>query len=179
VTLALRTQQVLAHETGVTGTADPLGGSYFLERLTDELEADAEAYFRQIAELGGMYGAIEAGFFRREIAEAAFRYQSEVDRRERLIVGMNAFEQAEQGRPELLEIDPATEGRQRARLAQVRSSRDTAAVEQALDAVETAAAGSANLMPPLIEAARARVTLGEQVAALRRCWGTHQISGAW
>jgi methylmalonyl-CoA mutase N-terminal domain/subunit len=173
VRLALRTQQVIAHETGVVNTIDPLGGSYYLEHLTRELEAQAYAYFDRIAELGGMVAAIEQNFPQREIADAAFRYQQEVERGERVIVGVNRYELAEEEPVEILRIDPALERRQIERLRALRGRRDGAAVEEALARLkEDAATGDRNLMHPIIGAARAQVTMGEMCDALRAVWGT-------
>src|SRR6266513_3407506 len=173
VRLALRTQQVIAHETGVVNTIDPLGGSYYVEHLTDELERQAYDYFRRIDELGGVVAAIEQNFMQREIAEASFRYQAEVERGERVIVGVNRYELDEEEPIEILRIDPALEPEQIARVQAVRARRDSAAVEAALARLKQAAARDRdNLMPPLVEAARAYVTLGEMCDALRDVWGT-------
>src|SRR4051794_18286619 len=161
VTLALRTQQVLAHETGVTNTADPLGGSYFVETLTRQMRQEARAYFDRIAELGGMIPALEAGFFRREIADAAFAYQREVDARRKLLVGVNAFQEPEAKPIETLVIDDKVEEDQLARLRDLKAKRDGAAARRALDQVRRLAATTANLMPALVEAATARCTVGE------------------
>src|SRR5205823_10967773 len=132
VRLALRTQQVIAHETGVVNTVDPLGGSYFLEALTNELERQAYEYFERIEELGGVVAAIEQNFFQREIAEASFRYQGEVERGERVVVGVNRFVAEEDDPPSLLRIDPALEPAQIERVRAVRARRDGAAAEAAL-----------------------------------------------
>jgi methylmalonyl-CoA mutase N-terminal domain/subunit len=171
--LALRTQQVIAHETGVVDTADPLGGSYFLEHLTNELERQAYAYFARIEELGGVVEAIKRNFFQAEIADAAFRYQSEVERGERLVVGVNAFGSGEEPPPEILRIDPAIERTQVERVRALRARRDAAAVEAALGRLrKDAASEGRNLMPPIIAAAKADVTMGEMCDALREVWGT-------
>jgi methylmalonyl-CoA mutase N-terminal domain/subunit len=169
--LALRTQQVIAHETGVTSTADPLGGAYFLEELTNTLEAEAYDYFARIDQLGGVIAAIRDSFFQREIAEASFRYQSEVEQRRRLIVGVNAYEQVEEPPLEILRIDPALERKQVDRVTALRARRDSAAVERALARVREAAAGDENLMEPILDAARAYATMGEMCDALREVWG--------
>ncbi|MEX2113391.1 MAG: methylmalonyl-CoA mutase family protein [Pirellulales bacterium] len=166
VTLALRTQQVLAHETGVTNTADPLGGSYFVETLTRQMEAEARKYFDSIDELGGMLPAIDRGFFRREIAEAAFVYQREVDAKRKLIVGVNAYQEAEEKPLEILSIDHAVETEQIATLRKRKQERSQADVARALDQVRRAAAAGENVMPSLIDAARARITVGETMCAL-------------
>jgi methylmalonyl-CoA mutase, N-terminal domain len=173
VRVALRTQQVIAHETGVTNTIDPLGGSYFVEALTDEMEARAYEYFHKIDELGGMVDAVKRGFPQREIAEASFRYQQEVESGERKIVGVNAFVQEDEPPLEILKIDAALEGKQIERVQAVRAGRDQAAADAALEALRAAAAdGTTNTMPLLIEAARADVTEGEMVETLQSVFGT-------
>jgi methylmalonyl-CoA mutase N-terminal domain/subunit len=173
VRLALRTQQVIAHETGVVNTIDPLGGSYYLEQLTNELERQAYDYFERIEELGGVIPAIEQNFQQREIAEASFRYQSEVERGERVIVGVNRYEQEDEQPIDLLRIDPALEQKQIERVQAVRASRDSAAAEAALARLkEDAAHEDRNLMEPIMAAARVYVTMGEMCDALREVWGT-------
>ena len=170
--LALRTQQVIAHETGVTRTADPLGGSWFLEDLTNRLEAEAYEYFGRIERLGGVVAAIKENFFQREIAEASYRFQSEVEAGERVIVGVNRYQQADEEPIPLLRIDPALERKQTERLQAVRARRDSAAVEAALDRLRADAAHpDRNLLYPMIDAATAQVTLGEICDALRTVWG--------
>jgi methylmalonyl-CoA mutase N-terminal domain/subunit len=172
VKIALRTQQVLAHETGVASTIDPLGGSYYLEELTNRLEAEAYDYFNRIRKLGGVIPAIKDNFFQREIAEASFRFQREVEAQQRVIVGVNRYEEAEEEAIELLHIDPAFERKQVERVQSLRARRDSAAVEQALARLERdAAEGNTNLMPAIIEAAKAYVTMGEMCEALRGVWG--------
>ncbi len=171
--LALLTQKVLAHETGVVNTADPLGGSYFVERLTEEMIAEARDYFAQIEQLGGMLAATEQGFFRRQIADAAFAYQREVDAGRKKIVGVNAFQAPEEKPIELLEVDPQVEQRQIETLRQVKSARSGEAVQRALDAVRRAAEEGDNLLPPLMEAARARVTVGEAMDAMADIFGRY------
>ena len=172
VRLALRTQQVIAHETGVVNTTDPLGGSYFLEHLTNELERQAYEYFERIDELGGVVAAIEQNFFQREIAEASFRYQQEVERGERVIVGVNRFVADEDTAPTILRIDPALEPEQIARVRALRAGRESAAVEAALTRLKAdAALPDRNLMPVIIDAAKADVTMGEMCDALREVWG--------
>jgi methylmalonyl-CoA mutase N-terminal domain/subunit len=172
VRLALRTQQVIAHETGVVNTIDPLGGSYYLEDLTNRLEAEAYDYFDRINKLGGVVAAIKDNFFQREIAEASFRYQAEVEAKQRVIVGVNRYELEDEPEVEILRIDPALEERQVERVAKVRTDRDPAAVEESLSKLKAAAAREDdNLMPLLIEASRAYVTLGEMCDALREVWG--------
>jgi methylmalonyl-CoA mutase N-terminal domain/subunit len=172
VRLALRTQQVIAHETGVVNTIDPLGGSYYLEHLTSELERQAYEYFDRIAELGGVIPAIEENFFQREIAEASFRYQSEVEAGQRVIVGVNRYELEAETPLEILRIDPALERKQIERVRGVRARRDSAAVEQALGDLRRAAEGDSNLMEPIMAASRAYATMGEMCDALRDVWGT-------
>jgi methylmalonyl-CoA mutase, N-terminal domain len=173
VRLALRTQQVIAHETGVVNAIDPLGGSYYLEQLTNELERQAYDYFERIEELGGVIPAIEQNFQQREIAEASFRYQSEVERGERVVVGVNRYEQEDEQPIDLLRIDPALEQKQIERVQAVRERRDTAAAEAALARLkEDAAHEDRNLMEPIMAASRAYVTMGEMCDALREVWGT-------
>jgi methylmalonyl-CoA mutase N-terminal domain/subunit len=173
VRLALRTQQVIAHETGVVNTIDPLGGSYYLEDLTNRLEAEAYDYFRRIEKLGGVIPAIKENFFQREIAEASFRYQAEVEAKQRIVVGVNRYELEDEAELELLRIDPALEQKQIERVQALRGRRDSAAVEASLARLKEAAAREdENLMPLLIEASRAYATLGEMCDALRETWGT-------
>jgi methylmalonyl-CoA mutase N-terminal domain/subunit len=173
VRLALRTQQVIAHETGVVNTIDPLGGSYYLEQLTSELERQAYHYFERIEELGGVIPAIEQNFQQREIAEASFRYQSEVERGERVVVGVNRYEQEDEQPIEILRIDPALEQKQIERVQAVRARRDAAAAEAAIARLkEDAAHEDRNLMEPMMDASRAYVTMGEMCDALREVWGT-------
>jgi methylmalonyl-CoA mutase N-terminal domain/subunit len=172
VRLALRTQQVLAHESGVVNSIDPLGGSYYLEELTNRLEEQAYEYFERIAELGGVIPAIKDNFFQREIAEASFRYQAEVESGKRVIVGVNRYISDDEQPIEILKIDPALEQKQIDRLAAVRARRDSAAVEARLGALKDAAAkDGVNLMPVIVDAAREYVTLGEMCDALRGVWG--------
>jgi methylmalonyl-CoA mutase N-terminal domain/subunit len=172
VRIALRTQQVIAHETGAVNTIDPLGGSYYLEDLTNRLEAEAYDYFDRIEKLGGVIPAIEQNFFQREIADASFRYQHEVEQKQRIIVGVNRYELEDEPEIEILKIDPALEGEQIARVQALRSKRDSATAESTLARLKAAAAGDENLMPPLVEASKAYVTMGEMCDALREVWGT-------
>jgi methylmalonyl-CoA mutase N-terminal domain/subunit len=176
--LALRTQQILAHEVGVTDTADPLGGSYFVEALTDELEARAWELIERIDELGGAVEAIERGFVQDEIEAAAFRYQQEVESGERVIVGVNRFTESAGEEVELQRIDPGAERRQVARTASVRAGRDAAAAAAALDEVRATARGDANLLLPLREALRVRCTVGEICDVLRDEFGTYDARRA-
>jgi methylmalonyl-CoA mutase, N-terminal domain len=175
VRIALRTQQVIAEETGVANTIDPLGGSYFVEALTDELEAKAYAYFANIDELGGMVEAVKRNYPQREIADASFRYQQEVDEGRRKLVGVNAYTEGNQGDAiPILRIDPGLERKQIQRLERARAARDDGAVDRALAALRDAAADEAqNLMPALLEAARAHCTEGEIVGALQAVFGTY------
>jgi methylmalonyl-CoA mutase, N-terminal domain len=171
VRLALRTQQVIAHETGVVNTIDPLGGSYFVEDLTNRLEAEAYDYFERIRALGGVIPAIKENFFQREIADASFRYQSELEAKQRVIVGVNRYQSADEAEVELLRIDPTLEEKQIARVRSVRERRDAAAAEAALAKLGEGAAGDENLMHLIIECARAGVTMGEMCDVLREQWG--------
>jgi methylmalonyl-CoA mutase N-terminal domain/subunit len=172
VRIALRTQQVIAHETGVVNTIDPLGGSYYVEHLTNELERQAYEYFARIDALGGAVEAIKENFFQREIAEASFRYQAEVEAKQRIIVGVNRYELDDEQPLEILKIDPALEPEQIARVKALRGRRDSAAVESALGALKAAAAREdVNLMPAILDAARAYVTMGEMCDAWRDVWG--------
>ncbi|MGZ8740545.1 MAG: acyl-CoA mutase large subunit family protein [Gaiellaceae bacterium] len=172
VRLALRTQQVIAHETGVVNTIDPLGGSYYVEELTNRLEAEAYEYFDRIRKLGGVIPAIKENFFQREIAEASFRYQHEVEQKQRIIVGVNRYELEDEEPLEILKIDPALEGEQIGRVQAVRDRRDSAVVESALARLkEDAAHEDRNLMPQIVDASKAYVTMGEMCDALREVWG--------
>ncbi len=175
VKIALRTQQIIAHETGVTNTIDPLAGSYFVESLTDKMEKEAESYFEKIDSLGGVIPAIEAGFFQREIAEAAYRYQQELDRKEKIIVGVNDYvEENEQVEIPILLISPEVEVRQRKRIAEVRSSRDAGQVRSSLEALKRAAEDGSNVMPRLIECTRSYATLGEMCGTLAEVFGIYE-----
>jgi methylmalonyl-CoA mutase N-terminal domain/subunit len=171
VRIALRTQQVIAHETGVVSTIDPLGGSYYVERLTSELERQAYEYFDRIEKLGGVVEAIKENFFQREIAEASFRYQSEVEAGQRIVVGVNRYELEDEPPVELLKIDPSLERKQVDRVQALRARRDSAVVERELARLKAAAAGDQNLMPVIVDAARAYVTMGEMCDAWREVWG--------
>jgi methylmalonyl-CoA mutase, N-terminal domain len=172
VRLALRTQQVIAHETGVVNTIDPLGGSYYLEHLTDELERQAYDYFDRIEKLGGVVEAIKENFFQREIAEASFRYQSEVEAKQRIVVGVNRYVLEDEQPIEILKVDAKLEQEQIDRVRSLRNRRDSGEVESALARLKTVAAGEGeNLMGPIIDASRADVTMGEMCDALRQIWG--------
>jgi len=174
VRIALRTQQIIAHETGVTNTIDPLGGAYFVEALTDELERQAYGYFAKIDELGGMVEAVKRNYPQREIADAAFRLQTEYDSRERILVGVNDFTEGGEGEIELLRIDPALERKQIDRVQAVKARRTGADVEAALGTLKAAAArDDENLMPHLLDCARVHASEGEIVQALQTVFGTY------
>jgi methylmalonyl-CoA mutase N-terminal domain/subunit len=173
VRIALRTQQVIAEETGVVNTVDPLAGSYFLESLTNDLEREAEAYFDKIEALGGVIPAIEAGFFQREIADASYQYQQRLQRGELAVVGVNKYTLDEKEPVEILRIDPAGERAQVARVREHRARRDGSRVDAALAAVRRAAEGSANLMPPILDALRAGATFGETCDQMRAVFGEY------
>jgi methylmalonyl-CoA mutase, N-terminal domain len=172
-TLALRTQQILAHETGVTSTADPLGGSYFVETLTNEVEQGAREYIRKIDSMGGMIAAIERAYPQKEISDASYRYQMAVDRKEKIIVGVNAFT-SEEKPIETLQIGESVRAQQAERLRTLRNGRSSDEVTRRLSALRKAAEGTENLMPPIYDAVKAYATLGEICAALRDVFGTHE-----
>jgi methylmalonyl-CoA mutase N-terminal domain/subunit len=172
-TLALRTQQIIAHETGITGVADPFGGSYFVERLTRDMAEGARAYFEEIDRMGGMIAAIEAGFPQREIAESAYRFQQAVELREQIIVGVNEFVQEDRA-VDTLYIDEAAGQRQLDRLSRLKETRDQDRVRAALDSLRETALSSRNLMPPILDAVRAYATVGEMCDALRDVWGEYE-----
>jgi methylmalonyl-CoA mutase N-terminal domain/subunit len=172
VRLALRTQQVIAHETGVVNTIDPLGGSYYVEHLTNELERQAYDYFDRIEKLGGVVEAIKQNFFQREIAEASYQYQSEVESKQRIVVGVNRYVLEDEQPIEILKVDAALEQEQIDRVRALRGRRDSAAVEAALACLKgDAARDDRNLMGPIVDASRAHVTMGEMCDALREVWG--------
>ncbi len=174
VEIALRTQQIIAHETGSTNVIDPLAGSYFIEALTNRMEEQAEAYFRRIEELGGVMAAIDKGFFQREIADAAYCYQREIEKGERVVVGVNFFQNPEEELSmDLLKLDPAMERKQHERLAQLRSARSASEVDRALGALRQGSEGDANLMPLIIDCARAYCTEGEIIDMLRGVFGEY------
>ena len=174
VRIALRTQQIIADETGVTNTIDPLGGAYFVESLTDLMEERAYAYFAKIDELGGMVEAVKRGFPQREIADAAYELQSEIDSGRRTVVGVNRYTEGDEQATEILRIDPALERKQIDRVKAVRAERDDATVAATLAAIKDAAAGPVNLMPLLLDAARAHVSEGEIVQTLQEVWGDYR-----
>jgi methylmalonyl-CoA mutase N-terminal domain/subunit len=174
VRIALRTQQIIAHETGVANTIDPLGGAYFVEALTDELERQAYRYFQTIDELGGMVAAVKQNYPQREIADASFDLQNEIDAGRRIVVGVNAYRQDDEVPLDILRIDPDLERKQIGRVQAVRARRESPAVQDALAALkQTAAREDANLMPGLLDAARAHVTEGEIVEALQEVFGAY------
>lgn len=175
VKIALRTQQLIAYETGVINTVDPLGGSYFIEALTDKMEKQANQIFEQIDAFGGVVPAIEAGYFQKEIADAAYRYQKEVERKEKFIVGVNEFvEKDEKIDIPILTISPEVEIQQRKRLAELKQSRNKEAVEESLKEIKAAAIDGKNLMPVFVKAAHNYVTLGEMVGELKEIFGTYE-----
>jgi methylmalonyl-CoA mutase N-terminal domain/subunit len=174
VTVALRTQQILAEESGVANTVDPLGGSYFVEAMTNRLETQALDYLGKIQDLGGVLPAIEVAFFQREILEAAYRYQREIDQEERFVVGVNAFQDNKPLKIPLLEMDPQGYERQGARLETLRAERDNGSVGQALDRLRIACQGSENTMPFILDAVHKYATLGEIINVMREVFGTYQ-----
>jgi methylmalonyl-CoA mutase, N-terminal domain len=177
VQVALRTQQVIAHETAVCDTVDPLAGSYYLENLTDEIEKRAQDYIEQIDRMGGAVAAIEKGFIQKEIGDSAYRYQREVEKGERIVVGLNKFQVKEEEKPTgLLVVDPAVGDRQEARLKELKSTRDQGTVQKALAELKTAAEGTDNLMPPILNAVTVLATLGEICDPLRAVWGEYEMT---
>jgi methylmalonyl-CoA mutase N-terminal domain/subunit len=174
VTVALRTQQIIAHESGVANTVDPLGGSYFVEALTDRIEAEAWAYIRTVDEMGGMLAAIERGYPMREIADASYRYQQQLERKEKIVVGLNAFARQEAAPIPILTVDPEVERRQVERLQRVRATRDQAAARRALDALRRATEEGGNTMYAIVDAVRARVTMGEICDVFRQAYGEYR-----
>lgn len=174
VQIALRTQQVLAYETGVVNTIDPLAGSYFVETFTNQMEEGAEEYFRKIDELGGVLGAIRENFFQQEIADAAYRYQQEIESKDRIIVGINDFVNEEKDKIDLLKIDPEVERSQVSRLTALKQSRDNIRVQTTLADLKVAAQGSDNLIPKIMDAVRAYATEGEMIAVLKEVFGEYR-----
>jgi methylmalonyl-CoA mutase N-terminal domain/subunit len=179
VRIALRTQQIIAHETGVVNTIDPLGGAYFVESLTDRMEELCYGYFDRIDQLGGMVEAVKSGFPQREIADASFELQTEIESGRRIVVGVNAFTEGDDAGTPILRIDPALERKQIERLRAAKSDRDSAALERAFAGLKAAAAGRQNLMPVLVEAARVRASEGEIVEALQEVWGDYREQPAF
>jgi methylmalonyl-CoA mutase N-terminal domain/subunit len=174
VTIALRTQQILAEESGVANTVDPLGGSFFVEAQTNRIEQQAYDYFRRIEQLGGVLPAIEKGFFQSEIADAAYRYQREIDQEIRHIVGVNLYQDNQPYAIPILEMDPLGYQRQIERLSQLRSQRDPGRVGQMLDRLRLACQGTENTMPFILEAVRAYATLGEIIGVMKEVFGIYQ-----
>ena len=172
--LALRTQQIIAHESGVTDTPDPLAGSYYIESLTDAVEAAAWAYLEEIDEMGGAIAGIDAGYQQRQILDAAYRVQREIESEDRIVVGVNRFTDDETVSPELHKIDPALEREQVSRLRAMRASRDEVAWAAALDQLEAVARGSDNIVPAMIAAVKSKATLGEISDRLRAVWGEYR-----
>jgi methylmalonyl-CoA mutase, N-terminal domain len=173
-TIALRTQQIIAHESGVTNTVDPLGGSYFVEKLTRDMEEGTLEYWRTIDRMGGMVEAIELGYPQKEIAEASYQFQQAVERREKVIVGVNDFIQEDEKPLEILYIDDTAAERQLARLADLKKSRDNAQVQRTLEALRETARGAGNTMPAILDCVRAYATVGEMCDALRDVWGEYE-----
>ncbi|MBN1301059.1 MAG: methylmalonyl-CoA mutase family protein [Melioribacteraceae bacterium] len=177
VKIALRTQQIIAYESGVINTVDPLGGSYFVENLTDKMEEKAEKIFAEIDSFGGVIPAIEAGYFQREIAESAYRYQLELERKEKFVVGVNEFiDMDENHEIHILQISPEVEKMQRKRIRDLKNRRDNPKVEESLKKIDLAAKNNTNLMPVLIEAAENYVTLGEMIEELKKTFGIYEES---
>jgi len=174
VKIALRTQQIIAHESGVTNTIDPLGGSYFVEYMTDMMEEEAYRYFDRIEALGGVIPAIEKGFFQQEIANASYQYQKEIERNDRVVVGVNDYAEDVQPDIPLLQMDPEGEKKQLARLRKIRAGRDASKYGKALAALNAAAEGDANLMPYILDAVQAQATLGEVCGVLRKVFGEYR-----
>ncbi|MDP3046638.1 MAG: methylmalonyl-CoA mutase family protein, partial [Chloroflexota bacterium] len=177
--VALRTQQIIAHESGVPNTVDPLGGSYYVEALTSEMERQANVYFDKIEKLGGVIPAIEKGFFQQEIADSAARYQKEIDGKRRTVVGVNEYLADEPVRIPLLKMDPSGYARQLERLNRIRRERDNAQVQAVLDDLAKAARGTPNLMPLILDCVRAYATLGEVCGVLRQCFGEYREAAVW
>ncbi|MFZ2089704.1 MAG: methylmalonyl-CoA mutase family protein [Desulfobaccales bacterium] len=177
VQVALKTQQVIAYETAVSDTVDPLAGAYYLEYLTDRIEAKAQDYIDQIDKMGGAVAAIEKGFIQKEIGDSAYRYQREIEKNERIVVGLNKFQVKEEGKPkDLLKVDPQVGDKQVARLKELKNARDNGAVQQALAELKSAAEGTGKLMPPILKAVTALATLGEICDTLRSVWGEYEMT---
>jgi methylmalonyl-CoA mutase N-terminal domain/subunit len=177
VQVALKTQQVIAHEAAVCDTVDPLAGCYYVEYLTDRIEAKAQEYIDRIDQMGGAVVAIERGFIQKEIADSAYRYQREIEKGERIVVGLNKFQVKEEEKPkDLLKVDPSVGDRQVARLKELKAARDNAAVQQALAELKIAAEGDANLMPPILKAVKTLATLGEICDTLRSVFGEYEMT---
>ncbi|NVM38232.1 MAG: methylmalonyl-CoA mutase, partial [Candidatus Lokiarchaeota archaeon] len=173
VKIALRTQQIIAHESGVTDTVDPLAGSYYVEWLTNKMEEEAENYFQQIEALGGVIPAIKANFFQKEIANASYKYQREIESRERTIVAVNQFEQKEPCSVPLLKIDEEIANEQIRKLNEIKEERNNDKVKEKLERLKEAARGTENLMPFIIDAVREYISIGEIINALTEVFGTY------
>jgi methylmalonyl-CoA mutase N-terminal domain/subunit len=174
VRVALRSQQIIAHESGVANTVDPVAGSYTIEQLTDAIENQAQDYLDRIADMGGALEAIEAGFVQREIHEAAYQTQKQIESGEQIVVGVNAFHSNEEAKLEVLRVDPSIEDRQRERLTSLRERRDRRAVQRQLNEIEAAAGSDTNLMPLFVAAVESGATLGEICGRLRNAWGEYR-----
>jgi methylmalonyl-CoA mutase, N-terminal domain len=174
VLLALRTQQLIAYESGVADTIDPLGGSYLVESLTRQLEQKASEYLSKIDDLGGAVAAIERGYTQREIQNAAYLYQREIETKERIIVGVNQFTSGDEPPTDILKVNPELEEKQKGSVARVRAERDSAKAARALKQVETAARDGSNVMPAIVDAVRGWCTLGEIADAMRQVFGEYQ-----
>jgi methylmalonyl-CoA mutase N-terminal domain/subunit len=175
--IALRTQQIIAHESGVPNTVDPLGGSYFVEKLTLDMEKGCWDYFERLDDMGGMVSAIEKGFPQREIQDAAYEYQKAIERKEKIVVGINDFEIKDEAPIDVLLIDESVAERQIGKLRELRASRDNGKIQATLAALETAARGDANMMYPILDCVRAYATLGEMCDTLRGVYGEYEESG--
>jgi methylmalonyl-CoA mutase N-terminal domain/subunit len=175
VRVALRTQQIIAHESGATNTIDPLAGSYYVEALTNEMEEKAMEYIQKVDDMGGAIVAIEKGFFQKEIADSSYRYQKEIDEKERTIVGVNDYKIKKEEYPmELLRVDPKVEKEQVANLQKMKETRNSRKVEETLGKLESSADKDENLMPTIIEAVKAYATLGEICSVLRKVYGEYK-----
>jgi len=174
VQIALRTQQLIAYESGVTDTVDPLAGSYYVEELTREIEKRVEAYIKKIDEMGGAPAAIEKGYIQREIQDSAYQYQREIEKEERVVVGVNRFQAEEEKPTNLLRVDPAVQISQIEKVKKLKSERDDEAVKKSLARLKQVAEGSGNLMPPIFDAVKAYATLGEICDVLREVYGEYQ-----
>ncbi|RLD02511.1 MAG: methylmalonyl-CoA mutase, partial [Chloroflexi bacterium] len=174
VTIALRTQQIIAEESGVTNTIDPLGGSFFVEAETNRIEAEAYDYFRRIEDLGGMLPAIEKGFFQSEISDAAYRYQREIDENKRRIIGVNAYNDEKEVKVPILKMDPEGYEKQKARLDEIRKTRDNEKVTKSLERLKNACEGTENTMPFILDSVREYATLGEIVNVMKDVFGEYE-----
>jgi methylmalonyl-CoA mutase N-terminal domain/subunit len=177
VRIALRTQQIVAYESGVADTVDPLAGSYCVEALTDEIEARAQAYLDKIDAMGGVIKAIEAGYVQQEIADSAYAYQRSVESADQVVVGVNRFQVKEEGPSRLLKVDAAVEAFQREKVARVKAERDAAAVKTSLEGLRRAAVDGANVVPPIFEAVKTYASLGEICDVLRGVYGEYSPGG--